>query len=264
MVKSRLKKTTPSAGYSLSNPALLVILAVVGAGILLDGTLYNRPQQIPTIYPIEAATEIELHVDNQLITRFEKVRDSWHQTQPVLAPAHGERVQVLLDTNHFSRRHYKNNEIPSETVFNNPITLTINNASYEFGTLEPVSKLRYVRANDRVYLQPDSVIPLLSATNNAFIDLRVTGKVEQLKIGDTVLQKPANWSNLMATDVLTEAPAGEGLNIQLTESSRTLTLVAKVTDAGYSLSHENGFHYLLDADTAVVTGLADLQLLNSN
>ncbi len=250
-----------SGGVKISNVALLVLIAALGAGILLDGQVYNKPTPMQTIYPLNSATSIEVHFDNQLILGFEKKdQQQWLQSTPIAAPAQQQRVQVLLDTNKHGQRYYPSSALPTEDIFKEPITLKLDKATYEFGSVEPVSKLRYVRANDRIYLQPDSVIPLLSAASNAFIDLKVTAQVQSIKIGDTPLAQADLWSNLTAIDVTPKKPKlpGTGINVNLVQNGKPLRLTAVHTDNGYVISSENGFDYTLSAQAAKSLGLDNL------
>jgi len=174
-------------GFKISNLTLLLVIAVLTSGILFDGILYNKPLVQQVIYPIEDAQLIELHLDDQLILAFKQSDEQWSQTHPFSAPAQQQRVQVLLDTNRFTRREYKESQLPDTDIFNQSVTLTVDGNPYELGSVEPVSNLRYVKADKRIYLQPDTVIPLLRAANNAFVDLKITAEVQQVSIGGSSL-----------------------------------------------------------------------------
>lgn len=256
-------------GFTVSNPILLLIIGVLTAGILSDGKLYNRQPPLQTIYPHDNAAEqpelIELYHDDQLHLSFIRSNSEWTQTTPIKAPAQQQRVQVLLDTNSYSRRQYPESSLSGTDVFNNSITLKIDGDEFHFGDIEPVSKLRYVRANNHIYLQPDYVIPLLGAANNAFVDLKISNDVQQLRVGESVLGNADRWSNLTALSLVENELADQysttpGVDIELLEKNRTIKLTAYHTNKGYVVSAENGFHYLLGSKTAESIGLADLLL----
>jgi len=242
--------------FKISNLTLLLVIALLTGGILLDGILYNKPVVQQAIYPIDNAQSIELHHDGQLLLAFRQTDTQWTQTHPFKAPAQKQRVQILLDTNHYSRREYSESQLPGTDIFSQPVKLTVDGATYELGTVEPVSNLRYVRANKRIYLQPDTVIPLLSASNNAFVDLKITAEVEQISIGESSMEQPERWSNLQAIDIV-ESPSGPGLDVTLKQHKQTVNLIARKSDNGYVLSAANGFHYLLNTATAESIGLAE-------
>ncbi len=255
-----------SGGLKISNVALLVLIATLGTGILLDGRAYNKPTPMQAIYPLKNTASIEVHFDQQLILEFKKNKQQqWLQSTPIAAPALQQRVEVLLDTNKHGQRYYSSTTLPLEDIFKDSITLKIDSATYEFGSVEPVSKLRYVLADDRVYLQPDSVIPLLSGASNAFIDLKITEQVESISIGNTPVTQPDLWSNLTAIDVTPKSAilSDAGLKINLVQNGKTLTLTAVRSGKGYVISSENGFDYTLSAESANSLGLEKL-LTSSN
>ncbi len=251
-----------SGGFKLSNITLLGLTALLGAGILLDGTLYNQPTPKLSIYPINAPSSVEVLYAEQAVLAFEKSDQQWQQTKPIPAPAHQQRIQALLDTNKLSPRKYASADLPVDEIFKEPITLKLNGSRFDFGTIEPVSKLRYVRANGEVYLQPDIVLPLLNAVNNAFVDLKITDKVESVTIGDTKFTEPDIWSHLQAIDVTPNATdrSNPGLKINVVQDGHSKNLTAHLTEIGAILSNENGFDYLLNDKTAESLGLTDLML----
>ena len=244
--------------FRISNPVLLVVIAVFGTGILLDGKLYNKQPPPQAIHALGDAQSIELQFAGEQILSFDKVNHSWQQSFPVSAPVQSQRLQVLLDTNKHSQRKYAAADVPEDDIFVDPIKLKINDVEYDFGSIEPVSKLRYVRSGDLVYLQPDTVVPLLSAKNNAFVDLQITRDVQNITIGETTLKQPDAWSNLKAVDVIDDKSSGPALDIEITSNRKSQLLKAKHGDSGYTISQDNGFTYLLDPVTAESLGLADL------
>lgn len=252
-------KRSAHEGFKLSNLALLFIIGALGAGILLDGKLYNKLPPQNTIHALADAKSIELHFADQLILSFNKVEKKWLQTLPVAAPALTPRVQALLDTNKFTQRRYALTEVPESHVFKDPVTMKINQTEFEFGSIEPVSNLRYVRSGNYVYLQPDIVIPMLGAANNAFIDLSITSEVKQLTVAGAEKKQPQTWSNLKAIDIIdpTLTALENSIDIQLVQGKQTRELTAALSDIGYTIASDNGFTYLLDTVTAESLGLND-------
>jgi len=258
-------KSQPSEGFGLSNLALLAVIGILALLILLDGKLYNKPHQQQLIYPISDAQSVEVYFDDELLLGFTKADDLWRQSHPTKAPVQQQRVQVLLDTNKTSPRHYNVSDVPADEIFKDSFTLRIDSKEYQLGTTEPVGNLRYVKAADKVYLQPDKVLPILSAANNAFIDLGITDQVQHISVGETSLEHTEEWSNLMAVSVIAEtASQTPGTEIKLTQNRQTSKLIARHSDAGYTLTTENGFQYLLDPQTAESLGLADLLPKNTS
>ena len=245
-------------GFRISNLTLLGVIAALGTGVQLDGKPYNKRPQQTAIHALGDAQTIELQFAGEQILSFDKINNNWQQSYPVSAPVQAQRLQVLLDTNKYSQRKYAATDIPEEDIFVDPIKLKINDAEYDFGSIEPVSRLRYVRSGDLVYLQPDTVVPLLSASNNAFLDLQITHDVENITIGETTLEQPDTWSNLQAVDVIDDKSSGPALDIEVISNKKSKLLKAKHSDSGYTISEDNGFTYLLDPTTAESLGLTDL------
>jgi len=245
----------------LNNIALLAIIAMLCVGIFADGVLYNRPPSQTSIYPLQNPTSIEINHNNEAVYQFTKTGEQWVQTHPTAAPASSDRIDILLGTNNFSNRNYPASSLPLNDLFTASITLKIDNREFFIGAMEPVSQLRYVRSEDRVYLQPDIIVPLLSAASNPFINLMLTSTVNEVKVGDTRIETSADWSNLRATSTLPKPGVKENLHVKIDirqTNGKTIQLVATLSDAGYVLSHGNGFHYLLDNITAEKLELASL------
>lgn len=253
-------KTSKPAGLKLSNLSLLAVIGILSIGILLDGTLYNKAPETSAIYPLADIESVEAHNDDQLILAIKKTHGNWLQTYPASAPVQSLRVQPLLDTNKYNQRSYALNELPQAEIFSDPITLKLNEAVFQFGTIEPVSNLRYVRSGERVYLQPDTVLPMLSAADNVFVDLKITGNVDRVTIGTTIFEQPDVWSDLKAIDIIGKKPADPAdtsIKIQLLENDESRLLTATHTEAGYTITSENNFIYLLSTTTAQSLGLTE-------
>jgi len=245
----------------LNNIALLAIIAMLCVGIFADGVLYNRPPTQTNIHALKAATNIEIQHKGEQVYQFVKTGKQWQQTHPFSAPASSDRIDMLLSTNNFANRNYPASSLPLNEIFEESITLKIDNIEFLIGTMEPVSQLRYVRSEDQVYLQPDIIVPLLGAAKNPFIDLALTSKVDKVKISDNWIDAPDAWSHLRATRTVAKPGAKENQRetIDIHQSKgKMLRLVATLSDAGYVLSHHNGFHYLLDNITSEKLDLANL------
>jgi hypothetical protein len=99
------------ANVLLSNKVISVVAALLLAGILLDGKLYNRLPQSTGIYSISAYPDVTVSKDNQTIMKFKHMDGRWHLTEPFVAPVHASRVQPLLDTNTQTLRSYELSEL---------------------------------------------------------------------------------------------------------------------------------------------------------
>lgn len=189
----------------LSNRNLAIVALVLIVGAIGDGVLYSRPVASPAIYPIKAADTIELKYQDQLVLALRKAdNESWLVTAPFHAPAIDSRVALLLDANYQTSRSYAETELkvgnssnhsnnPQSSadnsvqplfsdLFSDPVELRVNDHLFKLGMVEPVSQLRYVSANDRIYLQADYVIPLLQSPRSTFTNLDITKAVRAVSI----------------------------------------------------------------------------------
>lgn len=251
---------------NFTNALLLALIAILCAAILLDGILYNKPNTRHLIYPLEQATSVEVLFDDKLLLAFEKSDNRWLQTQPVSAPALSSRVQLLLDTNKQSERQYAVTELPVDDIFKDSVVVKIDKAEFIIGATEPVSNLRYVRTQDKVYLQPDTLLALLKTANSVFIDLQITHEVESVRIGNKTLENSDAWSELSAIAILPTAVTSTNSYIDISiiqVDKKPLQLNATHTEEGYVISNEHGHHYLLHEQTAKSLGLTDLLATDS-
>lgn len=254
-------KSKAASKPNLSNLTLIAVIGILGTGILLDGILYNKAPLQKAIHNIGNVQTITAYIDSQQVVALKKVDNKWHQTHPISAPAQNLRVQPLLDTNKYSQRSYQLSELPHEEIFADAVTLKINDAEYQIGSVEPVSKLRYVRSGNQVYLQPDTLIPMLTAADTVFVDLTITSNVKSISIGDKVLEQPQAWSDLKGSSIVETVPAGHTDNvveIRVIEDNQTRLLTGIYSEIGYTITTDQGYTYLLPDAIAETLGLTDL------
>lgn len=196
----------------LSNRSLAVVAMVLIVGAIGDGMLYNRPVVSPSIYPINNPDTIEVKYNDKVILALRKSADQqWLITAPFHAPAMESRVALLLDSNNQTNRSYTTTELAASSppgagattkahgtkeatakdsatndivahLFSDPVELRVNRNLFRLGAIEPVSQLRYVAADTKIYLQADYVIPLLQSPKSTFTDLSVTKTVDAVTI----------------------------------------------------------------------------------
>ncbi len=245
----------------LSNRSIIVIAALLFAGILLDGKAYNRTPEALEIYRLNAFPDIKISKDDQTIMRFGHVNGRWHLTEPFVAPVHASRLQPLLDTNRQSTRSYDKSEVDTSGLFSDNVVLEIDTHKYQLGQIESVSQMRYVMANERVYLQADQVIPLLHAGQKAFVDLNVTKQVVAADINGSGVADPALWSNLAALGLITseQVTSESSATINITpQNSRKVSYQLHWLDGIAALVVDSGdYGYLLSSEQSQLLGLAE-------
>ena len=170
-----------------SNRSLAIIAAALLIGAATDGVLYNLPETATTIYPFNDARSIEVKHQDNVVLALQKAEHEWVMSAPFHAPAKASRVALLLDTNHQTARSYNAEDLQTaigyqSESFPDPIELRIDNNLFLLGNIEPVSQLRYVSANDTVYLQADHVLPLLQSPKSTFTNLTIASSVESVEL----------------------------------------------------------------------------------
>ena len=249
------------ANLLLSNKMISVVAALLLAGILLDGKLYNVAPQSAGVYSISAYPEVTVSKDDQTILQFKHIDGRWHLIEPFVAPVHASRIQPLLDTNTQTLRSYELSELDHRQLFIDSVQVEIDNQLFQIGQLEPVSQMRYTLANNRVYLQPDHVLPLLRAGEKAFVDLTISNHVTNVQINNNKLSDMSAWSNLNALGLITpEQISGQPLaKITVTEKKTgTSSFQLYAVDGIAALMQVSGkYGYLLSARQAEALGLAD-------
>lgn len=170
-----------------SNRSLAIIAAALLIGAATDGVLYNLPETATTIYPFNDARSIEVKHQDNVVLALQKAEHEWVVSAPFHAPAKASRVALLLDTNHQTARSYNAEDLQTaigyqSESFPDPIELRIDNNLFLLGNIEPVSQLRYVSANDTVYLQADHVLPLLQSPKSTFTNLTIASSVESVEL----------------------------------------------------------------------------------
>ena len=170
-----------------SNRSLAIIAAALLIGAATDGVLYNLPDTATTIYPLDDARSIEVKHQDNVVLALQKAEHEWVVSAPFHAPAKASRVALLLDTNHQTARSYNAEDLQTaigyqSESFPDPIELRIDNNLFLLGNIEPVSQLRYVSANDTVYLQADHVLPLLQSPKSTFTNLTIARSVESVEL----------------------------------------------------------------------------------
>ena len=119
-------------------------------------------------------TKITILRDGLDTISIQRSTSNWQLVQPINAPANNTRIKLLLSILNASS-HAQLSHIDDATLtqlgFNNANTiLKLDDASFQFGNIEPISKRRYVLHNDVIHLIDDNVAPLLNANAASFID----------------------------------------------------------------------------------------------
>jgi len=245
----------------LSNKIYLLIAGILAAAILGDGTLYSRPSPANRIFSNSAPEQITVTQHGNVLMEFSRKSERWLLTKPQIAPASEARIQTLLDSNMHNHRSYAATQLPVDKLFTDSVIVQIDDHRFSFGQIEPVSQQRYVQAGDKIYLQPDEVIPVLQAGSSAFIDLQITRKVSSVSVNNHDLPDIDIWNNLKALGIVsmnavTPSPVTSVI-ISDKEADPSVLYIYSI-DQSLVLQPENAsYGFLLSSAQAKDLGLAD-------
>ncbi len=242
------------ADQLLSNRVVIIIASLLAIGILLDGKAYNRSPQLQSIYSIQNARSVTVSQNDQTTMAFERHSDQWMLTTPLNAPANAQRVQVLIDSNWQTNRSYSATDLPLTELFSDAIELDIDGHLFRLGTIEPVSKMRYVMAGDKVYLQADHVIPVLRASTSAFVDLTIASNVTAVTVDDIKQENPQSWSGLKALGIISLEDISE-------DAAAVVQVKQKTGDQQFNLHYQQGTAILVPPQQAFGYILSPQQLI---
>lgn len=192
----------------LTNLVLLIIVLVM---LWLSQREISSPQKPDTISNLSAAevTDIEIRrTDNPLIT-LRRQQDAWTLVEPYTARANQTRINLLLSL--LSSPIQGQLEPLAQTSLDqfgldSPIsTLRLNDQSFFFGGIEPLSKQRYVLHEEKIYLLEDNFAPLLNSSAGSYVDNRLITENQSItrilittdEIDDaiTIEQQDGHWKS---------------------------------------------------------------------
>jgi len=222
---------------------------------LLLFDMQQPDQPVSSIYPVGTPAQIELrHSSQSTSILFEQQHTGWQMMRPLQAPAKQSIIDALLASNHYTQRRYERDEIAEPLTEQVVATLLINGHRFDFASTEPVSGLRYVLANNQVYLQPERVAALASASIAALLDTTIA---EQVCLAEDLhCQQPTEViaSAIVAHDNTDRAIASHVLK---TVSGEQQTLAVYEHDGLIALHRPGtGFRYIISEATAQRTGLS--------
>lgn len=139
----------------------------------------ETPAETPPITALKADDVRRIHINRPVRDDLVLVRQSaqhWMLERAVPLPADDFKLRALtrLVEERASRSYASADMDLAELRLDPPVASAIfNDVAIEFGSLEPINQLRYVRVRDRVYLIPDNYLPLLEAGFSQFVRPRL-------------------------------------------------------------------------------------------
>ncbi|NOQ94929.1 MAG: DUF4340 domain-containing protein [Methylophaga sp.] len=174
--------------------------------------------------PVKQANTIRIQRHNRDDIVIHKENEQWIIKQPIQAPANKVRINLILNLlTVASHSQFKPNPSQSLQQFDlepTKVRLYINDHSFDFGNIEPLSKYRYIHHNATIYLVDDTIAPLLNANAASFINNRLFSGDQHISkltlpalihqdshsLATTIKLKESHWTSSnteLSTDALT-------------------------------------------------------------
>jgi hypothetical protein len=183
---------------------LLLLLGIVVLGLVARFEPgIEAPPDSAAITTLKADDVHRIHInrpvrDDLVLER--KTGQDWQIERPVPLPADDFKVRALTRlAEQQPVRSYPANEMDlAELQLAPPYASAIlNDTAIEFGNLDPIDQLRYVRVRDRVYLIPDNYLPLMETGFSQFVRLQLfdpQARIESVSVpGLTVDHGGKDW-----------------------------------------------------------------------
>ncbi|HEX5313716.1 MAG TPA: hypothetical protein VFX38_02255 [Gammaproteobacteria bacterium] len=203
--------------------ARIVVLAIVAGLVAAAAVLYLRQHATAPAgnaivsVPPAAITRLEARMGGRPALVLVRSAHGWRLRHPVRAPAAASRVALLLAALYEApARSYPASAMSAGAIglAAPALTVKVNGETVEYGGLNPVNLLRYLRHGDRIFLTMDRVLPLLAAGPWQFVDLHPIprdGDIATVRFsrgGTREGRKFRNaWKNVTATRVTPLATA---------------------------------------------------------
>jgi hypothetical protein len=159
---------------------LLLLAAIVALGLVAHFEPgIETPADKPAITTLKAEDVHRIHINRPVRDDLVLVRQRtsyWQIERPVPLPADDFKVGALTRlAEQQPLRSYATSDMDLAELQLDPpyATLILNDTAIEFGNLEPIDQLRYVRVLDRVYLIPDSYLSLMEVGFTQFVRPRL-------------------------------------------------------------------------------------------
>jgi hypothetical protein len=223
---------------------LLLLLGIVALGLIARFEPGIKPTaEVSAITTLKADNVYRIHINRPVhddLVLLREAPDHWVIQRAVSLPAENFKVKALTRlAEQLPVRSYaaKDLDLAALQLFPPFATAILNETAIEFGNLEPIDDLRYVRVGDHVYLIPDNYAPLLEAGFTQFVRQRLfdeSARIRAVRLPNlTIAHTDKGWQLepelQVSTDVLQEFfdiwQNASALNVQPANPERSGDLV---------------------------------------
>lgn len=172
---------------------LLLLAAIIILGLIVRYEPgIEAPEKTQAITGIKAGQVHRIHVNRPTFPDLvleKQANKQWLIERAAPVPADDFKVRALARlAEQMPARSYPADKMNLAALQLDPpyATAILNDISIEFGLLEPINDLRYVRVNDQVHLIPDNYLQLMETSFTQFVRPDLFDKAEQI----TAIQLP--------------------------------------------------------------------------
>ena len=163
------------------NLLLLLAIAILGLVAHFEPGI-EAPQENPAITSLQPADVHRIHINRPIrddLVLVRRTEDHWLLERSTPLPADDFKIRVLTRlAEQKPVRSYPGADMDLAALQLDPpyATAILNDTAVEFGNLEPIDDLRYVRVGDQVHLIPDNYIQLMETGFTQFVRPRLFDK----------------------------------------------------------------------------------------
>ena len=231
---------------------LLLLLAIVILGLLARYEPgIEAPADLQAITDIKVDQIHRIHINRPIrddLVFIKQADKQWTMESVVPLPADSFKIRALARlAEQKPVRSYAANEMNLADLQLDPpyASAIVNDTAIEFGILEPIDNLRYVRVNDSVHLIPDSYLRLMETGFSQFVRPGLFGENERIntiQLPDLLVRKTetgweteptqtvtaevleqflATWQQASSLHIQPANPAQDGEPVEISFTSNT-------------------------------------------
>ena len=194
---------------------MFLLLLAIGLGVFLfvDETDQNEIKKLSNVSS-DSIDQIYIH-HNQREIILKKSDQQWWLIKPVKIPANQFRIKTLLNllnTDSIAQYNTDNLDLEKYDLKKAETSISFNNTKIEFGIINSLNNLRYVKINNELHLTNDHFYPLLSSQIGTLVARELfpaTTRINKLVLPDHTLARDENnlWKSTdnISSDAITEA-----------------------------------------------------------
>ena len=259
---------------------IINLLLLMAIGILSLVARYEpgieKPAETATITAMKRDEVVRIHLNrpvrDDLVLKKAGHRDWTIERTPALPAGNFQMNALLKLAEQKPVRSYDASDLDLSQLQLDPpyATAFLNDTAIEFGNLEPLEGLRYIRVVDRVHLIPDSYLQLIEAGYAQFVRRRLFAegtRIDRITLpGFTVTRTGKGWTVDPETDVSSDDlqqfvnrwQEAAGLNVVVAESGQE----GERVEISYNDNTKTVSFMMIERDQELILIRPDLGIMN--